>query len=66
MSQQFSQHLITVTDVVIKLQSWMLMKIYVKIIYNMIQHPVKVIKSKRKEYQIIFYDLFIGLNIKLF
>ncbi len=45
-----------VTDVEIKQQLWMWMKIFVKITYSMIQPQEKEMKYKRKEFQIIFYD----------
>ena len=56
MFQLFSQLQTIATDVEIKLQLWTLMKIYVKTIFNMTQLQEKEIKSKRKEFQIIFCD----------
>ena len=43
-----------VTDVEIKQQLWMWMKVFVKIAYSMIQE--KEMKYKGKELQIISYD----------
>lgn len=55
-SQQFFQLQTTVTDVATRLQSWMWTRTFDKTTSNTIQHLAKETKSKRKEFQIIFYD----------